>query len=97
MNSRYAAYCIAHGASSPDEMMDQDRIAWPGGKMCGFILWMKEKWGDWYKAAPSRGRKPNPILTEADHDDFDKWLWENLPLPEKVNLPNPQVHRTCDR
>jgi len=48
-NPRYAAYAQAHGRT-PDEMMEHDRAAWPGGCMCGFIVWMSEQTQAFWKA-----------------------------------------------
>lgn len=42
MNPRYVEYCRAHG-KTPDEMLAFDTKRWPGGKMCGFILWNMDK------------------------------------------------------
>lgn len=41
-NPRYVAYAKAHG-QKPADMLKHDEEAWPGGKMCGFILWIREK------------------------------------------------------
>ena len=43
MNTRYLAYCKAHG-NTPDAQMAADEVAYPGGKMCGFLLWIGRKW-----------------------------------------------------
>jgi len=51
-NPRYVAYAKAHG-KTPDAMMEHDRDAWPGGCMCGFILWMSEQEMAFWKACPS--------------------------------------------
>jgi hypothetical protein len=48
----YTAYAQAHGRL-PAEMMEHDRAAWPGGCMCGFILWMSEQKQAFWKACPS--------------------------------------------
>lgn len=42
-NPRYVRYAEAHGRT-PDEMLKADVIEWPGGSMCGFMLWMNEQW-----------------------------------------------------
>lgn len=39
MNPRYMAYVHAHGVFDPDHMLEIDAARWPGGKMCGFLLW----------------------------------------------------------
>ena len=41
-NPRFVAYAAAHG-KTPSAMLEHDDEAWPGGKMCGFILWIREK------------------------------------------------------
>jgi hypothetical protein len=35
----YTAFANAHGRD-PQVQLDRDTERWPGGKMCGFILWM---------------------------------------------------------
>ena len=42
-NPRYLAYCRAHGQSDPAKQLDMDAERWPGGVMCGFILWMMNR------------------------------------------------------
>jgi hypothetical protein len=67
---RYLAYCASHG-KTPAQMLRHDRKAWPGGKMCGFILWISARWQEWKKA---NGRGRWDVLSQADHDNFDAWL-----------------------
>ena len=66
---RYAAYCAAHH-KTPDEMLAHDAQAWPGGSMCGFILWIGSKWESWGALV---GGKPK-ILSQEHHSQFDSWL-----------------------
>jgi len=42
VNSRYAAYAMAH-RKTPEAMMQADEAAWPGGCMTGFILWIDDQ------------------------------------------------------
>jgi len=65
---RYVAYCVAQGRD-PDAQLAHDQEAWPGGCMCGFIVWIGERWQQWEKLF---GRKP--IKGQQEHDDFDAWL-----------------------
>jgi hypothetical protein len=67
---RYVAYAAAHGMT-PEAMLDWDRIEWPGGRMAGFILWVRQQWHSW---AAERGVRLPEFLTQQDHDDFDAWL-----------------------
>ncbi len=85
--SRYRAYCIAHGAESRLEMIERDRIAWPGGCMCGFLLWIKAQWRDWKAATGWRGF----ILSDADHEAFDRWLAARHPVPPPARAEPAQM------
>lgn len=67
---RYIAYCRANG-NTPQAQDVADRQLWPGGLMCGFILWTQNKWREWQKET---GRADLNALTTADHDAFDAWL-----------------------
>lgn len=66
---RYLAYCAAH-STEPDAMLAADDERWPGGRMCGFILWIASKWNEWYVAI---GKKP-AVLGPEEHRQFDEWL-----------------------
>lgn len=68
-NPRYVAYARAHG-NDPEAQLAADRIAWPGGVMAGFTLWIGEQWAEWRANTGHLGR--DYILTEADHADFDE-------------------------
>lgn len=68
-NSRFLAYSRAHGRL-PEAMLEHDDVAWPGGRMCGFMLWLRSQWRGW---ATERGGMPD-ILTPEHHADFDSWL-----------------------
>ena len=50
-NPRYVAYARAHGRT-PDAMLEHDREKYPGGCMCGFILWMSKMQQAFYAASP---------------------------------------------
>lgn len=69
LNPRYVAYARQHG-KAPDEMLAYDRRAWPGGSMCGFILWTMERIGEARKAIPSA------FVAGGlwDHETYDRWL-----------------------
>lgn len=73
-NPRYVAYAVAHGRE-PEDMLEHDRAAWPGGQMVGFMLWMSRAWTVWARATGHpRERDPGAYLSGADHIAFDAWL-----------------------
>lgn len=41
INPTYVAYAAAHGRT-PEQQLAHDHEAWPGGVMCGFILWVSK-------------------------------------------------------
>lgn len=67
-NPRYVAYATAHGRD-PDAQLEHDREAWPGGAMCGFVLWIGERWTAWRR---EHGRRQWEPLSAADHESFDR-------------------------
>lgn len=77
-NPRYVAYAQAHGRT-PEEQGAHDEEAWPGGKACGFMLWMNARWTEWCALKGYRrtagGHNDTP-LTDDDHRDFTFWLLE---------------------
>ena len=83
---RYVAYCVEHGATSADEMLARDRIAYPGGCMAGYIVWISRKWSVWDAA---NGRGPNDYKTRGDHADFNDWLAADVAVPENFVLASP--------
>lgn len=68
-NPRFVAYATAHG-HTPESMIQHDRLRWPGGQMCGFILWIGQQWQQWREAFNYRGE----LLGPAEHAAFDQWL-----------------------
>lgn len=71
VQARYAAYCLAHDAITPQEMLERDAVAYPGGKMAGYIAWCSERCAEWRR---DRKRLPNTHLNPDDHADFTDWL-----------------------
>ena len=47
-NPRFIAYAKAHG-NTPEGQLEADRVQFPGGCMCGFLLWMNQQWGEFCK------------------------------------------------
>lgn len=59
-------------------MLARDRVKWPGGCMCGFMLWVRERWGEWkqsvgYWSGHCQFRIGDGVTMEA-HYHFDQWL-----------------------
>jgi hypothetical protein len=80
MNPRYLAYCRAHG-KTPDEMLAQDREAYPGGCMTGFLLWNGAQLREFRKligAVPPYCSWLDP-LGDADMERYDTWLQASVP------------------
>lgn len=71
-NPRYMAYCHAHGETDADKMLARDDERWPGGRMCGFILWTQARWSEWRRLM---GYGPHDPIDDYDHRTFDLWLW----------------------
>lgn len=73
---RYLAYCKEHGAT-PAEMLIRDEREWPGGRACGFILWLSARWQEWHKMHGRVGGAATSYLkSDVDHQAFDAWLGE---------------------
>ena len=72
---RYIAYANSHHLT-PEQMLAHDEFAWPGGKMCGFILFISHSWRSWQKYV---GRKNLEFLCDHDHMSFDSWLLNTYP------------------
>jgi hypothetical protein len=70
LNPRYASYARAHGRL-PVEQLAADKEEYPGGAMCGFILWMSTQLRLFAIAHPE-GITPNQ--TVIDHDEWSAFL-----------------------
>lgn len=61
----YIAYAKA-GGRTPESQLAHDKVRWPGGCMCGFILWIS--------ANKTVFRKKNPSAFMGDSiRDFTAW------------------------
>lgn len=73
---------MAHGRT-PDEMLAADVIDWPGGSMCGFMLWMNEQWSTFCKIHGARNTTELRLGMGDEADAlFDAWQLEAArPIP----------------
>jgi hypothetical protein len=71
----YLAYARAHGRS-PEEMLQADRAAYPGGRMAGYLVWIGSRVEEWRKL---NGRARHDSLSSADRQAFGAWLSEVRP------------------
>lgn len=76
---RYVNYARVHGRT-PDEMLDADRVRFPGGRMAGFISWSRARMRAFYAAHPEAFRaSPGGIPRLVDHAAYDAYL-DALPV-----------------
>ena len=68
---RFVAYAAEQGRL-PEAQLAHDAEQWPGGKMCGFILWIPEAWARW---AAETGERPEwaGAWSDRQHRKFDAW------------------------
>lgn len=88
-NPRYVAYAHAHG-HTPHSMLPVDEERYPGGKMCGFILWNAEKWREFTKTLTTEEKKDSgnnhDMIVYFFSDRYEAWLKKHYPKPqEKMN------------
>lgn len=72
-NPRFVIYAKAHGMS-PEAMLEHDAAAWPGGKMCGFILWMSKCKAEFTQQHPEAVFDGHIV----DHQAYDEFLERKL-------------------
>jgi hypothetical protein len=82
-NPRFVAYALSQGRD-PEAQLAYDEEAYPGGKMCGFMLFISEKWQTFSKLRPdlvpgTRGWDRRVWLSLCHADQFDAWLQGGLP------------------
>lgn len=79
INPRYARYAEAHGRT-PDEMHEADVIDWPGGSMCGFMLWMGEQWATFCRIHDVLNTRELRLKLGSEETDaqFDAWQRERV-------------------
>lgn len=77
-NPRWLNYARVHGRSS-EEQIAHDRKRWPGGVMCGFILWNRARIVEFGKL------RPDCFVADGliGHEEYDAWL-DALPVGHGV-------------
>lgn len=91
-NSRYLAYCKAHGEQDPEVMLQKDRVRWPGGYMAGYIIWNSNMLRKFLEYNPQY--KLGDSLTKEGLQEYDRQLLDPANLrtlsqlkPEWKDLP----------
>lgn len=80
-NPRYTAYAKANG-NDPEQQLRIDEETYPGGKMVGFILWIRERKRAFLEAHPEAFMNDcvtnKPCLDMMwNTDAWDNWLVES--------------------
>ncbi len=80
-NPRFVAYARSQGRD-PEAQLAHDEETYPGGIMCGFMLFISEKWRTFSDLRPdlvpgSRGLNRLAWLSTCHADQFDAWLQES--------------------
>lgn len=92
----YTLYAKAYD-NTPDDQMVADQEKWPGGRMCGFILWMNAAWRKFDELHdPQRKDVPH---TPKERDAFREWLkteYKNVAgwmatAPATTEQPDPDI------
>ena len=68
MNPHYLSYCKARGRTL-QEQLEHDRATYPGGIMCEFILWMRER-----HIAYQLAHGADPQGSIEDHEAWGEFL-----------------------
>lgn len=68
---RYVAYAKTNDRE-PDEQLEHDRVAFPGGCMAGYIVWINGRWAAWDE---KNGYKRGHIRLVNEHEAFTDWLF----------------------
>jgi hypothetical protein len=72
---RYVAYCVAHGATTPADMLARDRKKHPAAPLSGFLAWNAHTMRDWCE---EKGYRPG-WLGWKEHQEYNQWLVERYP------------------
>ncbi len=90
-NPRFARYAEMQGRS-PEDQLDHDREAWPGGCMAGFILWCSANLRAFREASPQSFTAHSGAL--VDQEAYDAFLATTTIQPESGPVEKQQLART---
>lgn len=76
-NNRYVAYAASQNRT-PNQALIQDARDYPGGKMAGFMCWIRDAWRRWAQETGEK-KEYGDGWSERQHDAFDQWLGRITP------------------
>ena len=86
INPRYIAYAKAVHNTTHEMALDKDRKRYPGGVMCGFVIWINHHVQQFGKIYPESvfASSCDGRYSIVDDGEFTKYL-ENIPYtPEEI-------------
>ena len=81
-NPLFLAYAKATGTPDPDDCIERDRKEWPGGVMCGFILWMADRKSTWVKLNPKPFGQRTDEWVNFNVEKFHAWILDSEGIAE---------------
>ncbi len=69
LNPRYIAYAIAHGRDA-EAQLERDKATYPGGCMCGFLVWMNCRKRDYVRSNAANTNASGTIVAQAHFTAF---------------------------
>jgi hypothetical protein len=72
-NPVYVSYARFHG-HDPNGMLERDRLRWPGGIMCGFLLWNTRM----VHRFLAEHNEPAIPFVKGQYESYRKWLEEEV-------------------
>lgn len=82
-NPLYVSYANSRGRT-PEEMLKVDDVSFPGGSMCGYLIWISQAWQAWDRIFNPR----QAHHSENDREDFTKWLQFNYATIDPEEKPD---------
>ena len=69
LNPRYIAYAVAHGRTA-DAQLERDKAIYPGGCMCGYIVWIGRRIRDYTRSNAAHVATSGTIINQAHFTAF---------------------------